>query len=135
MSSPIVAPPLAGSVIGSADSNFVVAEWRDAGGVFDQPRTIAPLHLHHNDDEAWYVLEGSLCVRRGEEIVQAAAGSAVLVPRGIPHTYWNPGPGPLRYLLVMTANIYQLITDIHALPEKTRAALEEVFRKHDSELL
>ncbi len=117
------------------DSNFVVAEWRDAGGVFDLLRTIAPLHLHHNDDEAWYVLGGSLCVRRGEEIVQASAGSAVFGPRGFPHTYWNRGPGPLRYLLVMTANIYQLITDIHAVPEKTRAALKEVFRKLDSELL
>jgi uncharacterized cupin superfamily protein len=135
MSSQDVAPPLAGNVIGSAGGNFVIAEWRDAGGTCDPPRYIAPPHVHHNDDEAWYVLEGSLCVRRGDEIVHAAAGSAVFVPRGTPHTYWNPGPEPLRYLLVMTANIYQLITDIHALPEKSRAALEAVFRAHDSELL
>src|SRR2546430_5557633 len=31
-----------------------------------------------------------------------------------PHTYWNPGPGPTRYLLIMTANIYQLIQDIRS---------------------
>jgi mannose-6-phosphate isomerase-like protein (cupin superfamily) len=135
MSSPIVAAPLAGGVIGSVGDNFVIAEWKDAGGVFAEPRYIAPLHLHRNDDEAWYVLEGSLCVRRGTEVVEAGAGSAVFVARGTPHTYWNPGPQPLRYLLVMTANIYRLITGIHALPEKTRPALEAVFRQHDSELL
>jgi len=59
----------------------------------------------------------------------------VLVPRGTAHTYWNPGPGPARYLLVMTANIFQLIEDIHAMKERTPDALQDVFRKHDSELV
>ena len=81
------------------------------------------------------VLEGSLCVQMGEKIVEARAGSGVLVPRGTPHTYWNPGPGPTRYLLIMTANIYQLIQDIHGMKERTPAALEAVFRKHDSEFV
>ena len=66
---------------------------------------------------------------------EARAGSGVLVPRGTPHTYWNPGPGPTRYLLIMTANIYQLIQDIHAMKERTQAALSAVFMKHDSELV
>ena len=134
MSSPIIAPPLAGSVIGSVGSDFVVAEWKDAGGPPGPPRWIAPLHLHRNDDEAWYVLEGTLCVRVGSEEVQAKAGSAVLVPRGTPHTYWNPGPGPARYLLVMTSNIYSLIQDIHGLTERSPAALKAVFERHESEL-
>ena len=135
MSSPIIAPPLAGSVIGSIGSDFVMAEWKDAGGPPGPPRWIAPLHLHRNDDEAWYVLEGKLCVRVGTEEVQAKAGSAVLVPRGTPHTYWNPGPGPARYLLVMTSNIYSLIQDIHGLTERSPAALRTVFERHESELL
>ncbi len=96
---------------------------------------IAPPHVHHHDDEAWYVLEGTLCVQVGENEVEARAGSGVLVPRGTPHTYWNPGPGPTRYLLVMTANIYQLIQGIHTMKERTPAALEAVFRKHGSELV
>ncbi len=41
----------------------------------------------------------------------------------------------MRYLLVMTVNIHGLITDIHALTERTAAALQAVFQKHDSELL
>ena len=135
MSSPNFAPPLAGKVIGSINDAFVIAEWRDPGGPPGPPRLIAPPHLHRSDDEAWYVLEGALCVRVGNEVVEAQAGAAVFVPRGTAHTYWNPGPGPTRYLLVMAANIYRLIQEIHAMPERTPPALRAMFAKYDSELL
>lgn len=135
MNSPVIAPPLAGNALGNSKDSFVIAEWRDAGGPAEPRRLIAPPHVHHKDDEAWYVLEGQLRVRRGDEEVEVRAGAGVLVPRGTAHTYWNPGPGPARYLLVMTANIFQLIEDIHALKERTPDALQDVFRKHDSELV
>jgi mannose-6-phosphate isomerase-like protein (cupin superfamily) len=123
-----IAPLLAGSTLGGEDSSFVVAEWRDAGGAREPRRLIAPPHIHFQDDEAWYVLEGELCVQRGEEVVHLQAGAAALVTRGTPHTYWNPSPGPTRYLLIMTANIHQLIQDIHALKERTPERLAAVFR-------
>jgi mannose-6-phosphate isomerase-like protein (cupin superfamily) len=135
MGSSTIAPPLAGAVLGSSGSSFVIAEWKDAGGPPGPPRWIAPLHLHRRDDEAWYVLEGKLCVRVGNEIVGANAGAAVFVPHGTAHTYWNPGPGMVRYLLVMTSNVYSLIQDIHAMKDRSPAALSAIFAKHDSELL
>jgi mannose-6-phosphate isomerase-like protein (cupin superfamily) len=135
MSSPTVAPPLTGSVLGSVGSDFVIAEWKDAGGPPGPPRWIAPLHLHRKDDEAWYVLEGTLCVRVGKNVVEARMGSAVFVPRGTVHTYWNPGPGLVRYLIVMTSNVYSLIQDIHSMTERSPAALTAVFERHDSELV
>jgi len=135
MSSPIVAPPLSGQMLGSVENAFVIAEWRDAGGPASPPRLIAPPHVHHKDDEAWYVLEGALRVRVGKDEVDARAGSAVFVPKGTPHTYWNPGPGPVRYLLIMTSNIYRLIQEIHALKDRTPATLAALFRKYDSELV
>ena len=133
MSSPILAPPLAGSILGSVNVAFVIAEWRDAGGPAGPPRLIAPPHVHHADDEAWYVLEGALRVRVGQDEVEARAGAGVLVPRGTAHTYWNPGP--VRYLLVVTANIMRLIQEIHAMPDRSAAALRAVFLKYDSELV
>ncbi len=135
MNSPNSVPPLAGSTLGTGKDSFVIAEWQDAGGSAGPPRFIAPLHLHHNDDEAWYVLEGTLGVRVGDKEVEAKAGSAVLVPRGAAHTYWNSGPGLLRYLLVMTPRIYELIQAIHATQERTPAVLRALFQKYDSELL
>ena len=135
MSSPTIAEALAGRVMGSAENAFVIAEWLDPGAPAGPPRYIAPLHLHRRDDEAWYVLEGTLCIQRGDEIVEAKAGAGVLVPRGVKHTYWNPAPEPARYLLIMTAKIYALIQEIHAMKERTPAALRALFAKQDSELL
>jgi len=119
--------------MGSGGDAFVVAEWRDAGSPPGPPRLIAPRHLHHHDDEAWYVLEGTLRVLVGNS--EAGAGWGVFVPRGTPHTYWNPAPGPVRCLLVMTSNIFRLIQEIHTLQDRTPAALRALFTKYDSELL
>ena len=133
MSNSLTAPLLAGSVIGSIGDSFVIAEWQDPGGSPGPPRLIAPLHLHNKDDEAWYVLEGVLHIRKGVEEIEARAGSAVFVPRGTPHTYWNPGPDRSRYLLVMTTNTYAMIQAIHALSERTPATLRALFARYDSE--
>jgi len=135
MSSLIVAPPLSGHVTGSIGDAFVIAEWQDAGGPAGPPRLIAPRHVHYSDDEAWYVLEGSLRVQAGADEVEARAGCSVFVPRGTPHTYWNPGPGRVRYLLVMTSNIFRLIQEIHLMTDLNPAALQALFQKYDSELL
>ena len=135
MNSPTIAQPLAGHILGSADNSFVIAEWRDAGAPPGPPRWIAPLHLHHHDDEAWYVLEGRLCVKRGDETVEAGVGAAVLAPRGTPHTYWNPDPTPVRYLLIMTPRIYQLIQAIHASTDRSPEGMRALFQRFDSELV
>ena len=104
-----MAPPLAGQVLGAEAGAFVLAEWRDPGGPSGPPRLIAPRHVHHSDDEAWYVLDGRLRVQVGTHEVEVPAGAGAFVPRGTPHTYWNPDHAPVRYLLVMTPRIYQLI--------------------------
>jgi len=132
----IAAPPLAGNTLGSAANSFVLAEWRASGTPAGaEPQWQAPLHLHHSDDEVWYVLEGMLLVRRGDEVVEARVGSAVLVPRGTPHSYCNPAPEPARYLLVMTPRIHALIQAIHALPVRNAATLLALFAQYDSALL
>jgi mannose-6-phosphate isomerase-like protein (cupin superfamily) len=135
MSSPRIASPLAGNVLGSATDSFVIAEWQDAGGPPGPPRYIAPIHLHRNDDEAWYVLEGVLRVKSGDEEIELRAGSGVLVPRGTPHTYWNRAPDRVRYLLIMTPRIHQLIQRIHATTDRSPATMRALFERFDSELL
>jgi mannose-6-phosphate isomerase-like protein (cupin superfamily) len=135
MSSRKLAPPLAQQLLGSVANSFLIAEWQDPGGYVGPPRLIAPLHVHHSDDEAWYILEGTLCVKVGDEEIEAHAGAAVYVPRKTPHTYWNPGPDPVRYLLIMTPNIFRLIEDIHSNSDRSAPALQALFRKYDSELL
>ena len=124
------APPLAAAPLVAVD--FVVAEWRDAGDTSAE-RPIAPLHVHYEDDEAWYVLEGRLGFVYGDERVSAAAGAAVLVTRGTPHSFWNAHLGMTRYLIVMTPRIAALVDAMHQPDARDRAG--EVFRAHASELL
>jgi mannose-6-phosphate isomerase-like protein (cupin superfamily) len=127
-----VAAPLVGQKLAPAGTELVVVEWRAEADGGDPPRYIAPLHCHRSDDEAWYVLEGTLAFRLGHEDIEVEAGGAVMAPRGTVHTYWNPRPEPARYLLVMTPRISKLIEALHS--EGARSA-EEVFAAHDSELL
>ncbi len=126
---------LAGRLIAAPGAQVVVAQWTAPGGGGDPPRYIAPLHVHRMDDEAWYVLEGALVVRSGDRDVEVPAGGAVIVPRGTPHTFWNPQPGPTRYVLVMTPRIRSLIDALHALGGPTPETVAAVFEEHESEYL
>jgi mannose-6-phosphate isomerase-like protein (cupin superfamily) len=103
-------PPLLGLAL--AGDDFTLAEWAD-DGESSAERPIAPLHVHHADDEAWYVLEGALGFVLGDERVTVPAGSAVLVPRGTPHTFWNAHTGRTRYLILMTPRTAALVEALH----------------------
>jgi mannose-6-phosphate isomerase-like protein (cupin superfamily) len=128
----LVAAPLAGLTLGPEASDLALAEWTDQPGRSSPERPIAPLHVHHGDDEAWYVLEGRLGFTLDDETVEAGPGSAVIAPRGVRHTFWNASEGPTRYLLVMTRNLQRLIDELHVTGFAEPAA---TFRKYDSELL
>lgn len=124
-------PSLTGGQIGGAGSDFVIAEWADSGE--SEWDWIAPLHVHYADDEAWYVLEGVLRFRIGDEVFEAGPGSAALASRGIPHAYGNAAKGtPARYLLVMTPRLRALVRALH---EPGAGDYPAIFREHDSELL
>ena len=126
---------LAGGVLAPPEASFVVAEWADPGGGQDRPMYIAPLHIHHEDDEAWYVLEGTLTVRLGDEDLRVPAGGAVFATHGTPHTYWNPDPRPTRYLLIMTPRIKQLIDALHSLTDHSPETMAATFKRYQSEYL
>ncbi|MGZ8632857.1 MAG: cupin domain-containing protein [Solirubrobacteraceae bacterium] len=61
-----------------------------------------PLHTHADEDESWYVLQGALRFRLGDELAQAPAGSFVFVPRGTPHCFQNAGEEPARIIVMFT---------------------------------
>jgi mannose-6-phosphate isomerase-like protein (cupin superfamily) len=60
---------------------YSLCELRAAAG------SMPPLHVHHRDDEAFYVLEGELTLFVGERERALSAGRAAVAPRGTPHTY------------------------------------------------
>ena len=61
-----------------------------------------PPHLHRDEDETFYVLEGRIDFRLGEERVTAGAGDFVNVPRGRVHNFHNAGEEAARLILTFT---------------------------------
>ena len=53
---------------------------------FDPQGTATPLHVHHNEDETFYVVEGEVTVLVGGERIDLGAGDYLFAPRDIPHT-------------------------------------------------
>ena len=47
----------------------------------------SPLHVHDDLDDTWYVLDGEMVVRCGDDVSVIGAGHWVSMPRGVPHTF------------------------------------------------
>lgn len=133
--STMVVAPLAGHIIGLDESQFVIAEWRAPVVSAGSPPFIAPFHVHYADDEAWYVLEGTLAFKLGDQKIEAHAGTAVFAPRGVPHTYGNTYATPARYLLIMTPAIRRLIDELHTSSGRDFAAMQAIYRRYNSEII
>jgi quercetin dioxygenase-like cupin family protein len=75
----------------------------DSGGrlgiaVVTQPGGIAtPLHRHTDEAEAFYLLDGELSYRAGDETFELYAGCFIYLPQGLPHAFRTRGEGA-RYL-------------------------------------
>jgi mannose-6-phosphate isomerase-like protein (cupin superfamily) len=61
-----------------------------------EPGVIVEPHVHLHEDELSFVVEGVIWGRVGDEEVEVAAGGYLWKPRGVLHTFWNPGPEPAR---------------------------------------
>jgi len=55
-------------------------------------------HVHADEDDAFYLLEGELTFTFGTEQVTAGPGAFVLVPPGVEHGFRNETAGPVRML-------------------------------------
>lgn len=59
-----------------------------------------PLHVHDDLDDTWYILEGRMVVRCGDEVLVVGTGDWVSMPRGVAHTFRVVGERQARILLV-----------------------------------
>jgi mannose-6-phosphate isomerase-like protein (cupin superfamily) len=58
-----------------------------------------PPHVHHDDDEGFYVLEGEITVWAGERETVLGPGDFINAPRGVPHTFRVTSAAPARMLV------------------------------------
>ena len=64
------------------------------------PGMASPYHVHHNEDEAFYILEGTVAFLCDETWHLAGPGTWVYGPREIPHGFRVMGTTPARMLLL-----------------------------------
>jgi quercetin dioxygenase-like cupin family protein len=96
------------------DGNFALLE--ACGPPGDQP----PLHVHHHDDEGFYVLEGELTLWVGDEVHVLHAGEGMLAPRGVPHTL-RVGDSEARWLVTSTPAGFEGFVRAIGTPEPSTA--------------
>src|SRR3954470_3162681 len=68
-----------------AAGRYSISEW------WLEPHTLGPGAHSHPEDDVFFVLEGTMHFRTGEDWFEAPAGSFVLVPGGVTHTFENRG--------------------------------------------
>ncbi|MFN2629460.1 MAG: cupin domain-containing protein [Gaiellaceae bacterium] len=107
-------------------------EWVAAPG-FD-----TGLHVHERLEETWYVLDGELEFRLGEETFTAVAGATVFVPPRVAHAFANCTEAPAKFLLVMSPPSHDRYFDelaqilaVDGPPDSD--AIAELRRRYDTE--
>jgi quercetin dioxygenase-like cupin family protein len=89
-------------------------------------------HSHERMCDAYYVLEGSISFLLEGDELSLSAGSFVLVPPGVVHTFSNPGHEPARILnVIQPAGYEQYLKEAAALPSPDPAAMAEIAARYD----
>ena len=70
--------------------------------VTTHPGAGPPPHIHHREDESFYMIEGEYEFLSGEETLRVGAGSLIYVPKGTLHAHKNVGEGVGRMLITQT---------------------------------
>jgi quercetin dioxygenase-like cupin family protein len=85
---------------------FVKATGESTNGAFGLVEQLipagfaSPYHVHHLEDEAFYVLEGSAAFVLDGKWTKAGPGAYVFGPRAVPHGFEIEGSGPARILIL-----------------------------------
>ena len=104
---------------------MIKATAADTGGqltiveVTEPPGTEAPLHVHHREDEAFWVLEGDVTFEVGDTVIEASAGDYAFGPRDIPHRYTVGDAGCRMLFICVPGGFEHLVTEM-SVPAESR---------------
>jgi mannose-6-phosphate isomerase-like protein (cupin superfamily) len=102
----------------------VKASAADTGGQYTMVEITAPagletpLHVHYTEDEGFYVLEGSVTIHVGDQIVELSAGQHAFGPRDIPHKF-KVGPDGAHMIWVLTPGGFENFIEDVTVPAET----------------
>jgi mannose-6-phosphate isomerase-like protein (cupin superfamily) len=99
-------PAGAGEHVAFSGAEFLIkASAETTGGAFgvveEWDPLDTPLHVHANEDELWYILEGEHVVTVGDEEFAVGPGDMVFGPRGVPHAQRRVVPRTGRFVVFL----------------------------------
>ena len=129
--------------IGVSTTDFKVLTKDTRGGLFVMEHTSPrrggpPRHLHHNEDEWFYVIEGDYIAEIGSDRFHLKPGDSILGPREVPHAWAFVGENPGRLLIAFApANKMEAFFRDNAKSNKDGKYLNDadVYRAYGLELL
>lgn len=115
------------------DNQRVVLTGEDTGGSYalienlNQPGMGIPLHLHRDEDELFYIVDGQVEFQLGDEVMKATAGTAVHFPRNTPHAFTVVGDMPAKMIMMLTpAGLEKYFEELSQLPPDEPPDMEKV---------
>ena len=97
-----------------------------------------PLHVHHYQDEIFFVAAGAYLVQVGDEQFTLKEGDTVFAPREVPHTFTRPGemPGKLVTIFQPAGKMESFFSKLNALTGMpARDGCEKLFEEHDMKIV
>ena len=133
-----ISPPRDGDEWRILGHKYWLRSWSDSCFLFetyDPPGSGIPAHVHPDQDELIYVIEGDVEFELEGRRHRAGAGDIARLPRGIPHGYFNVGETASRMIFAVTpaGKLKELFDALHDLDD-----LDEVYARssaHNVEFL
>lgn len=96
-----------------------------------------PLHIHHKQDEVFYVLEGTYRFKVGDDLFDLAAGDSIFMPMKVPHAWTQVSEkGKMAVLFQPAGKMENFFTTVAALKtEPTPAEMAAIFSDNEMEVV
>jgi mannose-6-phosphate isomerase-like protein (cupin superfamily) len=100
----------------SERSGGAVTIWEELPPLLDTPP-----HVHANEDELFYIIDGEHEFRCGQQQFRVGPGAFLHLPRGVPHAHRRIVPGTGRFLVITTPGgfegFFRLLAEAHRAAE------------------
>ncbi len=148
---PVVVAPGEGRLVDVPfhESRLLLSESSSEGGVSIYEFVVephsggAPPHTHTHEDEYAYILDGTLNLMLGDQIVEADPGTVAALTRGNLHAFWNASDRPVRALFLVSQGGFEGFFDAVATslrerppegPSEANSRIGEIAAAHGIEL-